>query len=729
MTGDANQGTLRLGRWTPGFLIVGLTLFHAINNWIWLDKNVMTRGWDRIGSLVNSLFYYDTLSAFSLQALFKATIQDAYRPPLFGLSMATMYKLFGVSADVAVMVNVVFLFILFAASYGIGARLGGRRLGMLGAVLVALIPLVYAMSRYSYFEFSLTALTALSIYFLLACERFERKGASLLLGVSLGLGALVKRTFPVFIMGAAVIVFFQAGLPRQIWTWLRAGLGLRAWSRSRWRDLVVALGGGLLLSALWYFPNRQAAQALSAGSWFFPLWWLLISVAIFAVLQRSSPVTNFVTSIAVALTIASVWYLPHGFEFVKQILWLAWGIEDPRGRTVDLTSLTTYTDYLQSIFYGFSPVYALLLVVTVGLLLAYAIRHRQRLLPVPWWSWKWWPILATLFVSYAILSTSIYKEDRAITPILPLLGVILAAALLKLPWRRLRAALIVLAIGFGLVQFFAISYTGPHQLVERTYFKKPVLGQWSVFAQGLYLETPDSGLNDPDFWIAEDVLQQVDATRRREGWDTISLGIIAYSSHVHVGMFAYDQIRLYPEIQLEDPTESYPQESAYSTAFRYDYVLVLKNKNRRPAVRDAENLILEERRFLFDRAFEEEAHYTLPDGSEAYLFRRRLRPEITYDASSLYQSVEYLQQTATDQDLVVVHPPDLSIGFLEHYTGPAPVSSLDEVEVLERRPRIFVLVDQNASPGVMTKLSELGLPTAERQFGELQMLVFELPNP
>ncbi|MGD8515736.1 MAG: hypothetical protein PVG54_02125, partial [Anaerolineae bacterium] len=71
----------------PAVLVAGLTLFHAINNWIWLDKNVMTRGWDRIGSLVNSLYYHQTLSEPSLPALFNATIQDAFRPPLFGLSM------------------------------------------------------------------------------------------------------------------------------------------------------------------------------------------------------------------------------------------------------------------------------------------------------------------------------------------------------------------------------------------------------------------------------------------------------------------------------------------------------------------------------------------------------------------------------------------------------------------------------------------------------------------
>jgi 4-amino-4-deoxy-L-arabinose transferase-like glycosyltransferase len=709
-----------LARWAPALLIAGLFLFHAVNNWIWLSKNLMTRGWDRIGSLVNSLYYHETLSEFSLQALFNASIQDAYRPPLFGLSMAAMYKIFGVSADVAVMVNMLYWLVMLGAGYGIGARLGGRRLGILSTVLVALIPLMFAMSRYAYFEFSLAALTLLSIYLLLASERFEKRGASMLLGLSLGLGALIKRTFPVFVAGALVVAFFQAGLPRRIWARLRSK------PRLRWRDVGIAVGGGLLLSAVWFFPNRETAQTLAAGFWLFPIWWALAAFAIFFALQTSSPETNFLACGFVALSVASVWYAPHGFEFVKQILWLAWGVEDPRGRTVDFTDPVTYTAYLQSAFYGFSPVFAFLLLLAVGLLLAYLICRRHHAFPGKWWEWAWWPVLVTMVIAYIVLSTSIYKEDRAITPLLPFFGIVLAAVLLKLPWRRLRVVLIVLTIVFGLVQFFAVSYTGPHQLVEATTFPRPILGQWSIFAQGLYLETPDSGLNDPDFWIAQDILQRVETTRQREGWDTISLGIIAYSSHVHIGMFAYDQLHLYPSVRLEDPTQTYPQESAYSTAFGYDYVVVLRNKNRRPAVREAENLILQERRSWFELGFEEEASYPLPDGSEAHLFRRRYRPLETHDPESLYQVAEYLGQMAKAEDLVVAHPPSLLVELLAYYWGPAPASTFAGAKISARHPRLFLITRGKPDVEIDDSIrGQYGPAMEDLQWGALQLSVYE----
>lgn len=721
---SSNSRIARLDRQAPALLVLGLSLFHALNNWIWLSKNLIPEGWDRIGALVNSLYYHRTLSRVSLQTLFQAITQDEYRPPLFGLSMAGMYKLFGVSADVAVMANVIYMVLLLTASYGIGARLGGRRLGMWSTAVVALIPLVFSMSRYSYSEFALTAMVAVSLCALLATRRFENKGWSLLLGGSLGLGLLTKQIFVVYLLGAVAVVFFQARLPRRFWLRLRAG------PRPRWREVGLALGGGLLLSALWVLPNREVVQTWAGGGWLFPIWWILVAGAIFFALRPSSPETNFLACCFVALSVASVWYLPHVIEFVRQILWLAWGVRDPRQRTVDFADPTTYTAYLQSAFYAFSPLYTLLLLLAAAVVGLVALRQRRRLLPARWWEWPWWVLLGALLIAYAILSTSIYKEHRAVTPLLPLLGIMLAGLLLALPWQRLRLATLGLVTAFGLLQFFAISYTEFHGLVDRTSFGRRILGQPGLFAQGQYLETPDSGRNDPRFWITGDLLQRVEATRQRQGWDTLSLGVIAYSNHVHVGMLAYEQLLHYPAIQLDDPTQSFPQESPYSMAFRYDYVLVLENKNRRPAVREGETLILQERRSFFDQAFEEEATYPLPDGSIAHLFRRRYRPVETHDASSLYQAAGYVSQMAKGDDRVLVVPPELTVEFLAYYWGPAPLLSPAQAQAeglaLAAHPHIFLVAGQGAGDEVPTFLQERYGPAMKgASFDDLQVTVYE----
>jgi len=559
------ERTSRLERWLPLGLVAGLVLFHAINNWLWLSKNLVIRGWDRIGALVNSLFYYDTLSNLNLAALFKATVQDEIRPPLFGLSMALMYGPFGISPDVAVMVNMVYWVLLLGASYGLGVRLGGRRLGLLTTILVAFIPLVYAMSRYSYFEFSLTALTLLSLYLLQASQRFERRAVSVLLGVSLGCGLLIKRTFPLFVVGALAVVVLQTRLPQRLWSLVRAR------PRLPWRNLALAAAGGLGLG-----PGPGAARGELAPA---PVehpgrQQSLLSLAAsgrgeqYLCLRLHRPLAGFaVVSAPLRLCAA------RAARFAGRL-----GGERSAGAFRGL-GRPTYTDYVRSIIYGFSPFYSLLLLLVLGALAIYWLRQRRRQLPSPWWDWDWWAILASLLVAYGLLSSSIYKEHRAITPLLPLLGLILAAVLLKLPWRRWRRLLIVVVVLFGFVQFLAL---------------------------GPYLDTPDSGTNDPAFWLADNVLPLVEAARQRQGRETISLAVIADSSHLHLGMLAYDQLAHYPALELGDPTLDRAAEAAYDALFEYDYVLLLENRNRRPVVREVESLILGEQR-----------------NSVAHLFRRR----------------------------------------------------------------------------------------------------------
>jgi 4-amino-4-deoxy-L-arabinose transferase-like glycosyltransferase len=709
-------------------LVLGLILFHAINNWIWLTKNVASRGWDRMNALVNSLLYSDTLSRISLHALFKASVQDEVRPPLFATSMALMYKFFGVSTDVAVMVNVVYLAILVAASYGIGKKLGTRWSGLLSAFLVVALPLVFSMSRYAYFEFALTALVALSVYLLLASDGFQKRRNALLLGLVLGLGALLKRTFPVFVLGAIGVAALQAGLLPKFWSRLHRKPHIR------WRDVGLALGGGLLLSALWYLPNQDLAQALPTGPWIFPVWWGLAAITIYFVLQPPSEETNFVACGALGMSVASLWYLPHA-SFIQRALRAGWGVDDPRGRTVNLLNPVTYTEYLRSIVIGISLFYTLLLLFVAAMLVFIWLRRRPALNLVELLHSKWWLIVVSVLLPYLILSTSIYQEDRAVTPILPFLAIILAAMLLKLPWRPLRITLIFLAVAFGLVQFFAISYTEAHGLVVNTAFESPLLGQAGLFAQGPYIEMPDSGLNDPRFWIVDDVLSRVEATRLGEGWDTISMGVLAGSSYVHASVFVYDQIRLYPHIQIENPLQAYPADSPYATAFRYDYLVILEQFNRGEAMRQVTGLILNERRPFFEQGFKLETRYNLPDGDTAYLFQRRYRPSDAYNGDALYEVAQYLGQEATGDDLVAVAAPGLVDSLLESYWGPAPIAvvsgegtlSQELVLPVEGPGHVFLLSDHRIDPGALeTNLVPAGLSEVEEfQFGGLWLAIWK----
>ena len=127
----------------PWLLIAGLVLFHAINNWVWLTENVTLTGWDRPRHLAHSLTYARMLDPLTLRALFEVMVSDSIRPPLFPASASIMYWLFGSSPDVASMVNVIYMAIMLAATYGIGRRWGGRWQGLVSILLLALFPMFY----------------------------------------------------------------------------------------------------------------------------------------------------------------------------------------------------------------------------------------------------------------------------------------------------------------------------------------------------------------------------------------------------------------------------------------------------------------------------------------------------------------------------------------------------------------------------------------------------------
>jgi hypothetical protein len=167
-------------------------------------------------------------------------------------------------------------------------------------------------------------------------------------------------------------------------------------------------------------------------------------------------------------------------------------------------------------------------------------------------------------------------------------------------------------------------------------------------------------------------------------------------------------------------------------AYRYDYVLVLSKGSRGEAMQEAVNLILNERRPLFDRAFELEKVYSLPDGSEAILFRRRYRPTAAYSGSPLYELAGVLHEGVTSEDLIVVHPPGLLNGLLEHYWGVAPAVPSAEWASLEERPRrVFLVTSQEADGAeqIEALVDAYGPPTQDLEFGELRLVVFEAPGP
>ncbi|HYN87380.1 MAG TPA: glycosyltransferase family 39 protein, partial [Ardenticatenaceae bacterium] len=203
----------RIGWWTqrraavpwPWVAVAAVFLFVALTNWAWLRTNVVTLGWDRIAHLETSLLYFDVLRDLHPRTLFNAWTLEGYYPPLVHLLAVGAYHLFGRSSDVAAATMVVWLLVLLLAVYSIAERLWGSLVGVLTVVLLALFPMIFALSRYLYLDFPLTAAVAASIAALLHTGRFHRRAPSLLFGLSLGLGFLTKWSFAFFLVAPVAL--------------------------------------------------------------------------------------------------------------------------------------------------------------------------------------------------------------------------------------------------------------------------------------------------------------------------------------------------------------------------------------------------------------------------------------------------------------------------------------------------------------------------------------------
>jgi 4-amino-4-deoxy-L-arabinose transferase-like glycosyltransferase len=669
MTASERERSTIPARWSPWLLVGTLLLFHAVNNWIWLVKNVTWTGWDKARHLAQSLAYFHQFGQFSLQSLFAVMVGDPIRPPLFAASASLPYALFGRTADVATMVNVIYMAIALGATYGIGRRWGGTRLGLAATVLLAFLPMFYAMSRYFYLEFALTAMVALTVYLLLATEGFQKRKVSLAFGLSLGLGLLTKRTFAVFAVGPLVVAVLNAGLLPIAWERLKRR------PRLYLGKLALALVGGLALALLWYLPNRETVQTLILGDALLFIWWALASLAIYFVALPAAPLSNAVAASAVGAGLASTWYLAR-IEFLERVALYGYGIDDPRGRALRLDRLDTYLYYIRKLATEHLSVLIFLAFAAILAIATITILHRARSARTLLGSLKpeAWTILAWIGGAYLLLTFSIYDESRAFTPALPAVALLAGAALWRLPWRRVRVAALGLLLGFGLFQFFALTYEPVHRVIPSRTISLPLLGPTSLLAQGPYIQLPDEGQTDRGYWVQPDVLAAVEQRRQQLERDVLSLGLFVNTTQLNFGSFNYLVLTGHPQLRVESPIAELEEGTIYRHLFSHDYVLVGPmdegmTQPREELVRD----LTDNPASLFSQTYELETSYHLPRGDTVYLYRQRYPLPAGYPAEYVTRLAEQMSQQTAAGDAILLTPPQLVYAFLSEFTAPAQV--------------------------------------------------------
>ncbi len=346
------------------------------------------------------------------------------------------------------------------------------------------------------------------------------------------------------------------------------------------------------------------------------------------------PLSNGLAALFLAAGLASSWYLARITEFLQRVSLYGYGIDDPRGRTLNLGDIDTYLYYLRKLVneHLSPPIAIVVLIVLVVAAIAYvrrqgSLRNALRRIRPEGQSTAAvaaWVVVAWIASGYLFLTLSIYQETRAFTPTLPAVALLFGAALLALPRRKAAMAALAAVLLFGLLQFFVVSWEPAYRLLTLQTVHLPAWGRTSLFAQGVHIQLPDEGRTDRGYAIYPDVLQRMEARRQALGQEILSLGLLCNTSQINAGPFNLLILTDYPSLRVDSLIERFNPQSPYHEIFGFDYLAIKKvNAGMNPVQEELIGQLLDAPPALFSQLFELETSYLMPGGDTVYLYRQR----------------------------------------------------------------------------------------------------------
>ncbi|HUW95584.1 MAG TPA: glycosyltransferase family 39 protein [Anaerolineae bacterium] len=735
--------------WLPGLAaVLGLVLFHVYNNWVFVTTQVTILGWDRPAHLARTLIYNDMLKAVNVRSIFEVMTWSWNRPPLSHLVAVPLYRLFGTSTDVALMRNAIFVAMLLFSVYGIGKRLFARKVGLLAAFIVSTYPILFSISRMPYVDYSLAAMVSLSIYLLVICEGFRRRPASLLLGLVIGLGVLIKWPSVAFAGGPVAYVAIRSGALKDVKSVVTvradtASVIRRWWASPLFHGLV-----GLGLTLLWYWPNRDRLEAFALGYWLILISWLLVSTTLFALSRPAGQGANLLSAATMGASIGSVWSLPN-LRFSERFLTVVYSGLNMEGTGLGPLNPSFYFRYLRYLPHEqLSPLYLVVLLLAVAVLIysRWPRKGDRRFLADVRDST--WILVLWVGISMCIFTFSLTMNSRFDVALLPPLALISAYGLCEIistPVRRVVVSLVVLV---GLLQFFALSYDDLGWLRERAVVRVPWGGEVNLLGEGSYIELPSSGRTDARYFVGAPLLEFIEADMQGDGRDVVQLGNLVNRSYSNNAILQYLMYDAYGGIKLREFARSgWEEPPFYERLFECDYLLLKSDPNAglREYGQQAMSII-ESSPSLFEEAFAVVWEHSLPDGDTVFLYKRQRHLAGTYDAEDFRSAAVEVAALSQEGDGIVLVPGDQVDVLGRYYQGHLPAyllptqAALDEETVARtltpaaiETTRLFLLLfnEGQFDPDGQVRgwLEEYGRQVGEEWYGNVHVLLFDTSAP
>lgn len=243
-------------------LLIFLLLFIATTTWIWLILDTQPPWMDQANYLESSCQYAHRLQRLHFGGFFKDLIFfNRVRPPLVMLLTTPVYFFNYRNEDLAVLINVLFMALTFLVILKLSEDYLEPKAALLSCFILSMYPIIFRLTRTYLIDISLMSMVVLSIYLLLKCDGFKSFRYSLLLGLSLGLGMLVKQSYPTFIVAPFICIVWKSNVMTFI---NRAKIGNPNRIAKARLNLLYCLLVALALTLPWYISNfRHTLHLLS----------------------------------------------------------------------------------------------------------------------------------------------------------------------------------------------------------------------------------------------------------------------------------------------------------------------------------------------------------------------------------------------------------------------------------------------------------------------------------
>ena len=236
-------------------LLSAILCFFAAANIVWIHLDTAPPSWSQADNLLHSELLYQILIEDGVSSFFRAFSEiSETKAPLITVLPLPFYFVFGNNETSALYVNVLLIIISGYYLFRLGLLMAGRKEAVMGVFILNTFPLILGLSRQMYVDYALMVFVIVWMYYLMSSQGLTKRKNALILGVVLGLGMLMKISYPLYIL---IPTFYGV---------ISEARRTSNYSKRLFVNIFIILAAGVMISSIWYYRNIMTAIDLAVMS-------------------------------------------------------------------------------------------------------------------------------------------------------------------------------------------------------------------------------------------------------------------------------------------------------------------------------------------------------------------------------------------------------------------------------------------------------------------------------